>query len=204
MLIEMSGSRYRANVGEKIQIVAQSTGNGGNEGAEFKYNKTEPPGMPFDTSPGCEITVLPGNKQFQAIVNFNFGVSGAQYDLFQVDENGDLAPLDQFVTSEDTDPLIGFTITGGGAAGAMKVGKKVAKAGPAGAAVKKTAKKAAKKAGKAKKTKKTKKTAKAAKAAKAAKKTKKSAPKKTVAKKAKKVKKAKVEKSKKKTKAGQS
>jgi hypothetical protein len=111
MLIRVSGERFRARVGEQIEIVARSTNNLSIESAVFNYAAETLPTRPFLGSPSCSFTVLPGLQPFHAIVAFAPGApENARYDLFETDGGSELQPLDISIGTGTR--LIGFAVEG--------------------------------------------------------------------------------------------
>jgi septal ring-binding cell division protein DamX len=163
MLTRVNGELFRARIGETIRIRAVATNNPGSNIASFEYAGAIVPNDAGSTSQ-CRFKVVPSIEQFQAAVVFAPGAGAdAQYDLFELDSNGDPQPLDESVTPDASVSEIGFGILGQPAApvakgvakkAAKKVAKKAVKKAAKKTAVKKAAKKTVKKA--AKKAKKTK------------------------------------------------
>ena len=155
MLKRINAALYVGNRGEQSELFVIAQGNGGAETATFEYNNAVLPPHPVQGHPGCSFTLDPGVHQFECIVVFNPGSPAARYDLFQVDEGGGLAPLNANVRSDQSSPLIGFTINGAtvaapafAAAGARAMSPRAAK-GKEKPAKKAAPKKAAAKKGKA-------------------------------------------------------
>lgn len=123
MLRRITFDRYEADLGDQIDIVAQSQGNNGVNDARFEYANAILPRQVIQGRPGATFVVLPGRNRVQAVVAFDPGASAAaRYDLFEVDNVGGLSDLRQHVTKIDSSPLIGFAVEGVAAAAAAAAG----------------------------------------------------------------------------------
>jgi hypothetical protein len=151
MLKRVTGELFRARIGETIQIRAVATHNPGSDIASFEYADGIVENDTGSTSQ-CTFDVEPGINQFQAVVVFAAGAGAtAQYDLFEIDDNGDPQPLDEFVNPDGSTPMIGFGIQGTAAVAKGVAAKAAKKAAKKVAKKAKTTKKAAKRVTRAKK-----------------------------------------------------
>jgi hypothetical protein len=132
MLRRVNAALFRAPAGAEVRVVARSQANNGVQDARFEYANTVLDRETIQGMPGCRFTVDGARRQLQAIVAFDPGASGnARYDLFEVEPDGGLTDLEEFVKKSDSSPLIDFVIEG---VGVPAVAGPVGAAGPAGMA----------------------------------------------------------------------
>src|SRR4051812_13437260 len=128
MLRRITFDRYEADLGDQIEIVAQSRSNNGVNDARFEYASKVLPRLAIQGLPGATFTVLPGRNRVQAVVAFDPGASvAARYDLFELDSAGGLTDLRQHVSKIDSAPLVGFAVEGVPVAAAVTRGMPTAR-----------------------------------------------------------------------------
>lgn len=109
MLRRVTSLTYKAPVGARIQIVAESQDNEDFHDARFEFDlQVLDPETVLDR-PGCTFT-FEDTARLQAFVTFQDGAPGtARYDLFEV-ENGVKRSLEKFVRKSQSAPQLAFTI----------------------------------------------------------------------------------------------
>jgi hypothetical protein len=113
MLRRITFDRYEADLGDQIELVAQSQSNNGVNDARFEYANKVLPRLAIQGLPGATFTVQPGRNRVQAVVAFAPGAgAAARYDLFELDSVGGLTDLRQHVSKMDSAPLVGFAVEG--------------------------------------------------------------------------------------------
>jgi hypothetical protein len=123
MLRRITFDRYEADLGDQIEIVAQSQSNNGVNDARFEYANNALPRLAIQGLPGASFIVLPGRNRVQAVVAFDPAAgAAARYDLFELDSAGGLTDLRQHVSKIDSAPLVGFAVEGVQAAAAATRG----------------------------------------------------------------------------------
>ena len=110
MLRRVNAALFEAPAGARIEVVAESQGNGGVNDARFEYAGTILPRELIEGLPGCSFVVEEATAQLQAVVAFADAAPGtARYDLAEV-ENGVKSNLGKFTMKSDASPLISFAI----------------------------------------------------------------------------------------------
>jgi hypothetical protein len=113
MLRRINAALFEAPAGAEVVVVARSQANNGVQDARFEYASTVLDRETIQGMPGCRFTVDDARRRLQAIVAFDPGASGnARYDLFEVEPDGGLTDLEEFVKKSDAGPLIDFVIKG--------------------------------------------------------------------------------------------
>jgi hypothetical protein len=128
MLRRITFDRYEADLGEHVEIVAQSQSNNGVNDARFEYANNALPRLAIQGLPGASFTVLPGRNRVQAVVAFDPAAgAAARYDLFELNRAGGLTDLRQHVSKIDSAPLVGFAVEGVPAGAAVTRGMATAR-----------------------------------------------------------------------------
>lgn len=109
MLRKINETLFSAPRGRTIQLVVESQGNNTVNEARFEYAGEQLDPERIGGLPGCTFTVADTREILEAGVVFAGGVTGARYDMFEV-ENGVRSPLDKSVRSSEASPIIAFTI----------------------------------------------------------------------------------------------
>jgi hypothetical protein len=113
MLKRVSGAVFEAPAGAEVRIVARARANNGVQDARFEYGSAVLDRETIAGLPGARFTVEAARRRFQALVIFDpAAASGARYDLFEVDDDGVLAELEESVSKSDSAPLVGFVVKG--------------------------------------------------------------------------------------------
>src|SRR4051812_49658480 len=109
MLRRITFDRYEADLGDQIEIVAQSQSNNGVNDARFEYANNALPRLAIQGLPGASFTVLPGRNRVQAVVAFDPAAgAAAPHDPFELGSAGGGTALRPHGSKNDPAPPFGF------------------------------------------------------------------------------------------------